>query len=98
VYVGVAGWGITGAAWGHVLASVLLTCAFLVAVHGRTVPARLVDLMRHAYLPGVFGVGAVAVAADAGKYLFGTGPFGLTLLVLATAMLLFAWGVLFVIE
>jgi O-antigen/teichoic acid export membrane protein len=98
VYLGVAGWGIAGAAWGHVLASVLLTCAFLVAVHGRTVPARLGDLMRHAYLPSVFGVGAVAIAAEAGQQLFGSGPFGLMLLVLATAMLLFAWGLLFVIE
>jgi len=98
VYAGVAGWGIAGAAWGHVLASSLLTCAFLVAVHGRTVPARLADLIRHAYLPSVFGVGAVAIVADAGKQLFGNGPFGLALLVLATAMLLFAWGVLFVIE
>ena len=98
VYAGVAGWGIAGAAWGHVLASVLLTCAFLVAVHGRTVPARLGELLRHAYLPSLFGVGAVAIAADAGKYLFGSDPFGLSLLVLATAMLLFAWGVLFVVE
>jgi len=98
VYTGVAGWGIAGAAWGHVLASTLLTCAFLVAVHGRTVPARLGDLMRHAYLPSVLGVGAVAIAAEAGQHLFGSGPFGLPLLVLATATLLCAWGALFVIE
>jgi O-antigen/teichoic acid export membrane protein len=46
VYAGVAGWGIAGAAWGHLRASVLLSGAFLVAVHGRTVPARLPDLVR----------------------------------------------------
>ena len=97
VYVGVDGWGIAGAAWGHLLASVLLTCAFLVAVHGRTVPAQLGDLLRHAYLPSVFGVGAVAVLANAGNRLFDSGPRDLVLLVLLTMALLFAWGALFVI-
>jgi O-antigen/teichoic acid export membrane protein len=98
VYFGVDGWGIAGAAWGHLLASVLLTCAFLVAVHGRTVPARLGDLVRHAYLPSVVGVGAVAIAATVAKRLFDGGPFGLPLLVLSTMTLLAAWGALFVIE
>jgi len=98
VYAGVAGWGIVGAAWGHLLASIVLTIAFLVAVHGRTVPARLGDLVRHAYLPSVLGVGAVAVAADAGNLLFDSGPRDLVLLVLLTMALLFAWGALFVIE
>lgn len=98
VYIGVAGWGIAGAAWGHVLASSLLTCAFLLAVHGRTVPARLGDLVRHAYLPSLFGVGAVAFAADVGMHWFGSGPLGLLLVVLSTMTLLFAWGALFVIE
>jgi O-antigen/teichoic acid export membrane protein len=98
VYVGVDGWGIAGAAWGHLIASILLTCAFLVAVHGRTVPARLGDLARQAYLPSVFGVGMVAVAADLGNRLFDGGPLDLVLLVLLTMALLFAWGMLFVIE
>jgi O-antigen/teichoic acid export membrane protein len=98
VWLGVAGWGIAGAAWGHLIASVLLTCAFLVAVHGRTVPARLADLARHAYLPSVFGVGLVAIAAGAGNRWFDGGPLDLVLLVLLTMALLFAWGMLFVIE
>jgi O-antigen/teichoic acid export membrane protein len=97
VYLGVDGWGIAGAAWGHLLASCLLSCAFLVAVHGRTVPARLGDLVRHAYLPSLSGVGAVAVLATAGKRLFDAGPLDLALLVLLTMALLFAWGALFVI-
>jgi O-antigen/teichoic acid export membrane protein len=98
VWLGVDGWGIAGAAWGHLIASILLTCAFLVAVHGRTVPARLTDLARHAYLPSVFGVGLVALAAGAGNRLFDRGPLDLVLLVLLTMALLFAWGALFVIE
>lgn len=98
VYLGVAGWGIDGAAWGHLIASILLTCAFLAAVHGRTVPARLGDLARQAYLPSVFGVGLVALLAAAGNRLFDGGPLDLVLLVLLTMALLFAWGMLFVIE
>jgi O-antigen/teichoic acid export membrane protein len=98
VWLGVDGWGIAGAAWGHLIASILLTCAFLVAVHGRTVPARLGDLARHAYLPSVFGVGVVALAAHAGNRMFDRGPLDLVLLVLLTMALLFAWGMLFVIE
>jgi len=98
VYLGVDGWGIAGAAWGHLVASVLLTCAFLVAVHGRTVPARLGDLARQAYLPSVFGVGLVALLATVGNRLFDGGPLDLVLLVLLTMALLFAWGMLFVIE
>jgi O-antigen/teichoic acid export membrane protein len=98
VYLGVDGWGIAGAAWGHLIASILLTGAFLAAVHGRTVPARLGDLARQAYLPSVFGVGLVGVLAAAGNRLFDSGPLDLVLLVLLTMALLFAWGMLFVIE
>jgi len=98
VYLGVAGWGIEGAAWGHLLASVLLSGAFVIVVHGRTVPTRLGDLARKAYLPSVFGVGAVAFAANAGNRLFDGGPLTLVLLVLVTMVLLFGYGALFVIE
>lgn len=98
VYLGVAGWGIDGAAWGHLAASTLLSGAFLIVVHGRTVPTRLGELARKAYLPSVFGVGAVAFAANAGNRLFDGGPLGLVLLVLVTMALLFGYGALFVFE
>jgi O-antigen/teichoic acid export membrane protein len=98
VYLGVAGWGIEGAAWGHLLASVLLSWAFLAAVHGRTVPARLGDLVRTSYLPSVLGVGPVALAAHFANRLFDTGPLDLVLPVLLTMALLFAYGALFVID
>jgi O-antigen/teichoic acid export membrane protein len=98
VYIGVAGWGIDGAAWGHLLASTMLSGAFLIAVHGRTVPTRLGELARKAYLPSVFGVGAVAFAANAGNRLLDGGPLALVLLVLVTMALLFGYGALFVIE
>jgi O-antigen/teichoic acid export membrane protein len=98
VYLGVAGWGIAGAAWGHLVASVLLTCAFLAAVHGRTVPARLGDLVHKSYAPSVLGVGAVALAAHVANRLCDGGPLDFVLLVLLTMALLFAYGALFVIE
>lgn len=98
VYAGVAGWGIAGAAWAHLIASVLLTAAFLVAVHGRTVPAGMGELARHAYLPSVFGVGAVAFAASAGNRWFDAGPFTLALLLVLTMAALFGYGMLFVVE
>lgn len=98
VYLGVAGWGIAGAAWGHLIASILLTSAFLAAVHGRTVPTGLGDLVRQAYLPSLFGVAFAACAANAGNRLFDSGPADLALLVLLTCGLLLAYGSLFVIE
>jgi len=98
VYLGVAGWGIDGAAWGHLLASILLTSAFLFAVHGRTVPTRLGDLVSRAYLPSVAGVLVVAAMAYAGNRAFDGGPLDLALLVLLTGGLLLGYGSLFVIE
>jgi O-antigen/teichoic acid export membrane protein len=98
VYCGVAGWGIAGAAWGHLIASTLLTAAFLAAVHGRTVPASLDELARKAYLPSVCGVGAVAVAASAGNRWLAAGPVVLGLLLALTTTALFAYGMLFVID
>ncbi|QJD98782.1 oligosaccharide flippase family protein [Massilia forsythiae] len=98
VYLGVAGWGIAGAAWGHLAASLLLTCAFLVAVHGRTVPATLGDLARQSYLPSVLGVGAVAIAAGFARQMAGGAPLALLALVLATAAALGVHGALCVLE
>jgi O-antigen/teichoic acid export membrane protein len=98
VWLGVRYFGIDGAAWGHLLASVLLTLAFLVAVHGRTVPTALRDLALKAYAPSVFGVGLIALAAAAGRRLVGASAPDLVLLVLLTMALLFAYGARFVIE
>lgn len=98
VYLGVAGWGIDGAAWGHLIASSVMSCAFLAVVHGRTVPTSLGALVRRAYLPGMAGVGVVALAAHAGNRLFDRGPLDLALLLLATAAALLAFGLLFVLD
>jgi O-antigen/teichoic acid export membrane protein len=62
VYLGVAGWGIVGAAWGHLAAAAVFTLAFVCVVHGRTVPTGLARLCRHGYLPGMSVAAAVALA------------------------------------
>ncbi|WP_460826621.1 oligosaccharide flippase family protein, partial [Massilia terrae] len=63
VWLGVLWAGIIGAAWGHLAASSVLSAAFLLWVHGRTVPTRLGRLATHAFGPGLLPVAAVALAA-----------------------------------
>lgn len=98
VYAGVAGWGIAGAAWGHLAASILFTVAFLVFVHGRTVPTSLQRLCTRAYLPGMAGAAAVALAAALAERWFHRGALDFVLILLSTLGLLGLTGMLFVIE
>ncbi|MBQ5938592.1 MULTISPECIES: oligosaccharide flippase family protein [unclassified Massilia] len=98
VWLGVAGWGIDGAAWGHLLGSMLFTTAFVLYVHGRTVPTSLARLLSQGYAPGLAGVALVAIAATAAEQLFDAGPLDFIVILCATVMLLGAHGFLFVIE
>ena len=98
VYVGVAGWGIDGAAWGHLIGSTLFTGAFLVYVHGRTVPTGLGPLLAQGYAPGLAGVALVAVAATAAETLFDRGVAEFLFILGATLLLLGVHGLLFVVE
>lgn len=98
VYIGVAGWGIEGAAWGHLAGSLLFTTAFVVYVHGRTVPTSLARLLAHGYAPGLVGVALVAVAATAAEQLFDNGLADFLFILATTVALLAAHGALFVIE
>jgi len=88
VYLGVAGWGIAGAAWGHLLASCLFTTAFLVFVHGRTVPTSLARLCRQGYLPGMAAAAGVALAAGLAERWWHRGALDFLLVGLATLALL----------
>ena len=97
VYLGVAGWGIDGAAWGHLAASTLFSAAFIVFVHGRTVPTRLGSLLAHSYAPTVFGVLAIAVCARLADLRFDRSPADFVLILTATMIMLFVHGMLFVI-
>jgi len=98
VYVGVAGWGIAGAAWGHLGASVLFTLAFLAYVHGRTVPTSLLRLCTRAYLPGMMGAAGVALAASLAEHWFHRGALDFALILVSTLALLGLAGMLFVVE
>jgi len=98
LYVAIMGWGIDGAAWGHLVAATLFTSAFVVYVHGRTVPTALARLLLHGYLPGLAGVTSIAVAAGAAERLLGPAPVDIVLVLLATALLLLLYGALFVLE
>ena len=98
VWFGVAGWGIDGAAWGHLAASVLFTAVFIVYVHGRTVPTSLARLLSQGYAPGVAGVALVAIAASTAETLFDRGVAEFLFILGVTVLLLGVHGLLFVVE
>lgn len=98
VWFGVAGWGIDGAAWGHLAGSVLFTAAFIVYVHGRTVPTSLVRLLSQGYAPGVAGVALVAIAASTAETMFDRGVAEFLFILGVTVLLLGVHGLLFVVE
>jgi O-antigen/teichoic acid export membrane protein len=98
VWLGVAWRGIEGAAWGHLLASTVLTLAFLAWVHGRTVPTALRELALRAYLPSALGVSLIALGAAACRPLLGPGALDIVLLALLTMALLFAYGAVVVVD
>jgi len=62
VYVGTANWGIVGAATGHLVSSTLMGAAFLLFVHGRTVPIAFAETLRQGFGRSL-AVGAVAIGA-----------------------------------
>ena len=98
VWLGVARWGIDGAAWGHLAAAMLFSAAFIGYVHGRTVPTELPTLLRRGYAPTLAGVLAVALCAALADRLFARTAFDFAFLLAATVALLFLVGMLFVID
>jgi O-antigen/teichoic acid export membrane protein len=98
VYLGVAGWGIEGAAWGHLAASLVFTAAFVAWVHGRTVPTPLATLAAHAYGPTLGGLALVALGAALAEHLFDRSGFDFAFILASTVLLLGLQGALFVIE
>jgi len=98
VWIGVDGWGIIGAAWGHLVGSLVFTCAFLLYVHGRTVPTTLGRLLGQGYAPGLAGVALVAIAATTAEQLFDRGAWDFLFILGVTVLLLGAHGALFVVE
>ena len=98
VWLGVARWGIDGAAWGHLAAALCFSVAFIGYVHGRTVPTALRRLLLRGYAPTVYGVLAVALFSVLAERLFARTAFDFAFLLAATVALLFMVGMLFVID
>lgn len=61
VFVGMKAFGIVGAASAHLVTAVLFSAAFLVYVHGRTVPIGLVETVRQTGPPLLAGFAALAI-------------------------------------
>lgn len=98
VWLGVARWGIDGAAWGHLAASLLFSAAFIGYVHGRTVPTALRALLLRAYAPTLAPVLAIGLCAALAERRFVRGAFDFAFLLAATAALLLIAGMLFVVD
>jgi O-antigen/teichoic acid export membrane protein len=67
VYLMAGPFGVEGVAAAHLLASVVMVAAFLLYVHGRSVPISLLDLLRHGYLKAGAVAGALALAGFAAR-------------------------------
>jgi O-antigen/teichoic acid export membrane protein len=91
VFIGVLQWGIYGAAWGHVASALVLTGAFLVYVHGRTIPCRLAELWRQALLPaGPVLLASLGLCLLVGR--FGGGSLTALLLGIGLSAVLLGWA------
>lgn len=93
IFLGVWNFGLEGAAGAHLLASIVMSLAFILYVHGRTVPISLRNLYRQAYLPVILALIPIALT---GIFLMPFAQGGwLQLLVSGAAMgsLLFVTGV-----
>jgi len=72
VYIGMSTFGIVGAATAHLLTAMLLSTAFLLYVHGRTVPIGLSETVRDGGQPLLIGF-AILVLLMVGKWLLPAG-------------------------
>lgn len=98
VFLGTQTGGILGAAIGHLLASIIMTTAFLMYVHGRTVPVSLSDTLRLSWLPGMItGAGALVLMLPL-KYWLPASLNGMLVLAVASTLTLIAAGFLFVVS
>lgn len=89
VYALVVHHGITGAAWGHLLSAVVMTTAFVLYVHGRTVPVRMRDVIARGWMAPMLGASAVAALTWL-AYQQSTGQVAELLLLIAGATVLLA--------
>ena len=93
VYLLVGQFAIVGAAWGHLLSGLVMSAAFMIHVHGRTVPVSLGELLVKSWAAPMVGATAVAVlTAWAFRHLTGSVQQLAGLVAAATALLaLYGW-------
>lgn len=97
VYLGTTFAGIVGAAAGHLLSSVLLGVAFLVFVHGRTVPVSLAESLRDGFGRSL-GVGMLIIAVLVPvKWFIADGLLGTAAIVSAALLALAVAGLYFIV-
>ena len=90
--------GIVGAALSHLIASALLSTAFLIAVHRKTVPFPLGRLVSHGYLPSFFAAAPCAALAFLLVSPRGTDLWQFLALLTLVSLLYFLLGALLIIE
>lgn len=98
VFIGTQSIGILGAASGHLLASLLMTVAFLIYVHGRTVPVPLSDTVRLSWMPGLLTGAGVLILMLPLKYWLPASLSGLVWLACASTLALIVGGLAFVVS
>lgn len=96
VFIGTQMGGIVGAASGHLLASVVMSAAFLIYVHGRTVPVTLSDTTRLSLMPGFLTGGSALLLMLPLKYWLPASLSGMLTLVATSALTLIIAGFAFV--
>ncbi len=98
VFIGTQNGGILGAAAGHLLASVVMTFAFLIYVHGRTVPISLSDTLRLSWMPGLITGGCALSLMLPLKYWLPETLIGMLTLALVATLTLIMAGFAFVVS
>ena len=98
VFVGTQLGGILGAAAGHLLASVVITFAFLIYVHGRTVPVSLSDTLRLSWMPGLLTGACALLLMLPLKYWLPENLIGMLTLATVATLTLITAGFAFVVS
>jgi O-antigen/teichoic acid export membrane protein len=98
VYLGVANFGIIGAAAAHLIGAVILTLLFLLYVHGRTIPITFSESIRKGWGPS-FAIGLLIFGfMILFKWFIPTGLFSTVAVVLMSLLTLGLAGLAFIVS
>lgn len=97
IFAGMSVFGIVGAAAAHLFTSTLLSAAFLIYVHGRTVPISLPDTLRQGGQPLLAGLAILSLLLIC-KWLLPAGMLANTAIAIAGLVALCAFGFSYVLR